>query len=262
MLMLNTNSCSKPDSPLNGEWMEVRRASPDDKSTLTPEICIQFKEGQRINVKSYLEKGLSATSGYLLEDSILTLTNVQDRILYSVLPETRFLLQRYDDDFLVLKAFIADSNIPRLVYTFIPIEKYNSMDKAQIKNQYSFTKQDSLNEKENWKNWEKEKEQKSKNRYIPFYTGGKDAIDQFILESLRYPDDHVGIKMIIVDFTVTKEGLITNLTTDIKEDNFYTKEAKRVVKSMNKWNPAIVDGETQDAAENLLIIFKDLNKDE
>lgn len=73
------------------------------------------------------------------------------------------------------------------------------------------------------------------------FEGGDDALSEFLSENLEYPEGPktYGIQgVVMVTFTVEKNGTISNITTDGKNDKELEAEAKRVVKLTNgKWIP-------------------------
>lgn len=98
---------------------------------------------------------------------------------------------------------------------------------------------------------------------MPEYYGGDAAMDQFILDHLRYPKKawRNGIRGVsIVQFTVTEQGLLENIHTDPSSEKKATKamheEARRLVRSMPRWKPAFKNGLPIHKSHSIPIRFK------
>ena len=258
--MLSNISCDESHSLLEGQWMEVRKESPDGTSVLPPYIYIHFKNKEKFEVKSYIKNGATISGKYAINDSILTFQGRANRAMANIISERRFQILKLEKDLLILKSFIGNSDIPKIVYTFISLEKYHALDENEIKNQYSFTSQDTLNKIENRKRYREEKERRKNDRFTPHYIGGEEAMKQFISANLKYPPNHFKRKLVLVDFMVSKDGKITDILTNSREVNFYSTEAIRLVNSMKNWRPAIINGEAQDRRYQILINFKVSNQ--
>ena len=93
----------------------------------------------------------------------------------------------------------------------------------------------------------------------PQFPGGKDALERFIRDNLRYPqmalDNRVQGK-VYVTFVVEEDGSISNpkLLRDIGV--LCGEEAIRMVKSMPKWKPGMKDGKPVRVQYNLPVRFE------
>ena len=93
----------------------------------------------------------------------------------------------------------------------------------------------------------------------PEFPGGKDALERFIRDNLRYPqmalDNRVQGK-VYVTFVVEEDGSISNpkLLRDIGV--LCGEEAIRMVKSMPKWKPGMKDGKPVRVQYNLPVRFE------
>ena len=74
------------------------------------------------------------------------------------------------------------------------------------------------------------------------YPGGKEALDTYIKDNLKYPETakENGIEGIVeVVFTVKTDGTLGSMKIKRMIDPDLEAEALRLVKGMPKWNPAI-----------------------
>ena len=81
---------------------------------------------------------------------------------------------------------------------------------------------------------------------MPQYPGGTVAMTSFIEHSLQYPEiaSRNGIKgTVLLEFIVEKDGSISHVHVKIPLFPECDMEAVRIIKSMPKWNPAIIQGE-------------------
>ncbi len=88
--------------------------------------------------------------------------------------------------------------------------------------------------------------------------GGFAGVQKYIFENLRYPGEAVdkGIMgKVIIGFSVSKTGEITNVKVRKSVHPLLDAEAIRIVKSMPKWTPGMLDGETVDSYFSLPINF-------
>ena len=93
----------------------------------------------------------------------------------------------------------------------------------------------------------------------PEFPGGKDALEMFIRDSLRYPQMALDNKIqgkVYVTFVVEEDGSISNpkLLRDIGA--LCGKEAIRMVKSMPKWKPGMKGGKPVRVRYNLPVRFE------
>lgn len=78
----------------------------------------------------------------------------------------------------------------------------------------------------------------------PEYPGGNEAMMNFIMNNLRYPESAMNSGKegkVIVSFVVNKDGSIKDVKTKKSVDAALDAEAVRVVSSMPKWKPAEKD---------------------
>lgn len=99
----------------------------------------------------------------------------------------------------------------------------------------------------------------------PEFPGGTPALNQYFATNLKYPTAasraHVeGI--VLVGFTVTKEGAIKDIVIDKGIGFGCDGEAVRLISKMPNWNPALKDGQPVDAKFALPISFVLENKTE
>ena len=80
---------------------------------------------------------------------------------------------------------------------------------------------------------------------IPEFAGGKQALYQFLIDNLRYPDpaQKLNIKgKVKVKFAILEDGSISNVEVVQKLGYGLDDEAIRVISKMPKWRPAIHEG--------------------
>jgi len=81
---------------------------------------------------------------------------------------------------------------------------------------------------------------------MPEFPGGKDALNQFIKENLRYPEEAAIKKnqgtVVVVQFAVMKDGSVDKVSVYVKAHPELDEEAVRVVKMMPKWKPGKING--------------------
>ncbi len=80
--------------------------------------------------------------------------------------------------------------------------------------------------------------------------GGSTGMKKYIAENLRYPDEAVEKNIqgkVTINFLVSKTGEITTVKVKKSVHHLLDKEAIRVIKSMPKWNPGMLDGEAVDS---------------
>jgi TonB family protein len=91
------------------------------------------------------------------------------------------------------------------------------------------------------------------------YPGGEKELFKYLAESIRYPAKTRANNIegrVIVEFTVTKEGLVSDPTIIVGLDQFCDKEVIRVVNEMPKWIPATQDGVPIDSKVKLPASFR------
>jgi len=95
----------------------------------------------------------------------------------------------------------------------------------------------------------------------PRYTGGQEALIKYLIENVKYPATAKQAKaeaIVVVKFIVEKDGSISNVEAQNK-DGIHADllaEAIRVIQSMPKWTPGIVDGKMVRVEFMLPIRFK------
>ena len=93
----------------------------------------------------------------------------------------------------------------------------------------------------------------------PEFPGGMQSLYKFIAEKVIYPEDARLSEIqgkVMVQFVVDKEGEIKNAVIVKSVSESLDKEALRVVKSMPKWKPGILDGKPVNVYFNLPFSFK------
>ncbi len=94
---------------------------------------------------------------------------------------------------------------------------------------------------------------------MPYYVGGEDALKQFLIKNIAYPQSAIKDSVmgkVFVNFVVNEEGKIENakilrgLTDDINA------EALRVINMMPTWKPGVQRGKPVKVAYNLPISFQ------
>ena len=99
----------------------------------------------------------------------------------------------------------------------------------------------------------------------PEYYKGDEALSEFILSNLEYPDLAVRQNIqgtVIVSFTVEPNGTISNLVAEKEFNQFCTMEAFRIMRQ-TKWKPAMKDGKIVRYKMKYPIVFSlnNINKD-
>lgn len=91
------------------------------------------------------------------------------------------------------------------------------------------------------------------------FPGGEKEMFKYIGQNLIYPEKSKANNIegrVIVEFIVSKEGVITEPYIVIGLDQFCDKEVIRIVTSMPNWTPATLDGLPIDSKIKLPISFK------
>lgn len=94
---------------------------------------------------------------------------------------------------------------------------------------------------------------------MPEFPGGQEAMTKFIIENVKYPEaaQKKGIQgKVLVTFTVTKTGKITNISISQKVNDLLDAEAVRVISIMPDWIPGEDKGAPVDVQMTLPISFK------
>ena len=94
---------------------------------------------------------------------------------------------------------------------------------------------------------------------MPEFPGGTDAMNKFILTSLRYPAEARTKKIegkVLVSFTVKDDGTLIYVETMNSIGGGCDEEAVRIVKSMPKWKPGENTGKPVDVSMVLPIVFR------
>ena len=92
----------------------------------------------------------------------------------------------------------------------------------------------------------------------PTFPGGEEAMNKFISENTKYPDNpkEMGVEGVVsVGFLVEKDGSLKNLKVLKFVDPDLEKEALRVVGSMPPWIPAEKDGAAIEAPAKVDVPF-------
>lgn len=90
------------------------------------------------------------------------------------------------------------------------------------------------------------------------YIGGTVAMQQFINDVVVYPDEARRFNeqgTVYVSFVVEKDGSVSNVKVERGVSNALDREAKRVVRSFPKWNPAELNFANVRARVRLPIVF-------
>jgi len=93
----------------------------------------------------------------------------------------------------------------------------------------------------------------------PAYPEGLSAFSRFVNQHIRYPDmaRKFGITgRVIVEFTVSKEGTVTNARVTRSVERSLDEEALRVIRSMPAWEPGIMGGTPTDTDMKLPLSFR------
>lgn len=94
---------------------------------------------------------------------------------------------------------------------------------------------------------------------LPEFPGGRDALMQYLLQNLEYPETarKINVEAIaLVSFVVDKNGDIRNAKSLKNIGHGIDKEALRVVNKMPKWNPAVQNGKPVEMEYTLEVNFK------
>ena len=89
----------------------------------------------------------------------------------------------------------------------------------------------------------------------PEFVGGREALFNYIKETISYPDD-VEAGNIYFAFIITTEGAIRDARVFKGVKESMDKEALRIITNMPKWDPGMINGEPVSSVYGLPIIFK------
>lgn len=91
------------------------------------------------------------------------------------------------------------------------------------------------------------------------YKGGLAEMQKYIQENLQYPEEAIdkGIQgKIYISFIVNKKGSISDVKIERGAEPLLNEEAKRIINSMPKWEPATKNGKRVNSKVMLPIVFK------
>jgi len=89
----------------------------------------------------------------------------------------------------------------------------------------------------------------------PEFVGGKEALFNYIKETIKYPDD-VEAGNIYVAFIIGSDGSIRDARVFKGVKESMDKEALRIINNMPAWDPGLIDGNPVSSVYGLPIIFK------
>ena len=93
---------------------------------------------------------------------------------------------------------------------------------------------------------------------MPSFPGGQGALNLFLANNVKYPAVAAenGIQgRVIVGFIVERDGSLSNVKVERSVDPALDREARRVVKSMPKWQPGKAKGSTVRVKFTVPIVF-------
>ena len=79
----------------------------------------------------------------------------------------------------------------------------------------------------------------------PMYPNGRNGINQLLIDNIRYPEKAKKNKIegeVIIQFTINEDGYISNIKVVKSINKELDKEAMRVLKLMQRWEPAYQRG--------------------
>jgi TonB family protein len=94
---------------------------------------------------------------------------------------------------------------------------------------------------------------------MPEYPGGPNAMMQFIMQNIKYPEQMKNDSIegrVVLSFVVQKDGSITNVEELQSPHPVLTDEAMRIVKAMPNWKPGKVNGQAVPVKFTLPLSFK------
>lgn len=93
---------------------------------------------------------------------------------------------------------------------------------------------------------------------MPKFPGGADAMDHFISDNMRYPEEAKSKKIqgkVYVQFIVEKDGSISHIKVRRGVHDLLDAEAVRLIRSMPNWKPGSMRGKTVRVRHTIPISF-------
>lgn len=90
----------------------------------------------------------------------------------------------------------------------------------------------------------------------PHFPGGQAALEAYLKENVRMPDEECVIGRVIVSFNIGKDGSISDAKVIKSLSPACDKEALRVVKAMPKWHPGKLLGEARVVKYTIPVNFR------
>jgi len=94
---------------------------------------------------------------------------------------------------------------------------------------------------------------------MPSFVGGEKALQQFIISNVKYPEESRKNKiegLVVIDFTITKNGKIENITVSKSVNPDLDNEGVRVISIMPDWLPGKVKNKPVDVKISIPFRFK------
>jgi len=94
---------------------------------------------------------------------------------------------------------------------------------------------------------------------LPEFEGGIEGLTAYLKENIVYPEEAIEKKetaRIYLEFVVDKSGNIKNIVSLKKVEKYFEEEAIRVLSTMPKWKPAMLNGESVNSKVVLPITFQ------
>jgi protein TonB len=91
------------------------------------------------------------------------------------------------------------------------------------------------------------------------FPGGEEAFNNYIKTQLIYPEKAKANKVqgrVYVKFTVEKDGTISQEKIVNSSNNLLNQEALKLIRSMPKWEPAVIDGKSAASQRIFSVVFK------
>ena len=90
----------------------------------------------------------------------------------------------------------------------------------------------------------------------PHFPGGQTALEAYLKENVRMPDEECVIGRVIVNFKIEKDGTISDAKVTKSLSPACDKEALRVVNAMPKWHPGKLLGEARVVKYTIPVNFR------
>ena len=93
----------------------------------------------------------------------------------------------------------------------------------------------------------------------PEFLGGNFSLKEFVVNNIKYPPiaRECGIEgIVLVDFIINIDGSVSNVKISHGVSNSINNEALRVIRSLPKWNPALVGGKAVSVLRTIPIKFQ------